>query len=506
MSPFLKQALPIACLGSEAVQAPQVSDGEKHNQEMVSLGWRMQSLNGSVDSLLKAATRLESEMERETTYWDQILAVKDQGWSLCRLPHEKHTLGVRYGFAEANADFRDRGLAALRRDENGRVRLDRGTRSTGDQTLRVRILQKGEIIASSTDSIENDLEEDSLEQQLLHARNSIFDEELHHELHREARNLANQEVRCAGSKIFLPYEHDKQVEIDLISKEEEDVDEDIGTTSYSQIIALSLRILLSHAHRQNLHNRSQIPPPLKEGQRPRPIYAILKPIVEISQHRSGIASVMEFLDGLEKSLAAAGLKFSAQTPTPSLDHASLLASASRKDHSAVQAVLLRLTAPLKTSITLELPPEAIFLKIDVHTTLLPPTLGTTYHATVIQSPPEHPISAMPSSMQFSSLSSLQEYLQRLTAFAVKEIILTNCPDWRSNSIYTSSLTHSKSINSGKDLITVVCSHGQLSLNWQQMVGLGDQATWVWSYLGLTSPEGHTHQRSLLDVVSEIEAK
>lgn len=100
LSAFLKENIPSGSFGAEVVQAPKPSDADIHNQDMVSIGWRMQSLNGAADSLLKSATRLETEIEKETRYWSQVLAVKDQGWSLCRLPREKHTLGVQYGFAE----------------------------------------------------------------------------------------------------------------------------------------------------------------------------------------------------------------------------------------------------------------------------------------------------------------------------------------------------------------------------------------------------------------------
>ena len=100
MSPFVKQVVPLGSLGAEVIQAPQPSEHEKHNEEMAGIGWRLQSLNGAADSLLRSATRLEEEMGRETKYWEQVLAVKEKGWSLHRLPREKHTLGVRYGFAE----------------------------------------------------------------------------------------------------------------------------------------------------------------------------------------------------------------------------------------------------------------------------------------------------------------------------------------------------------------------------------------------------------------------
>ena len=100
LSPFIKQNLPLGCLGVEVVQSPSISDAQKEKDEMVSTGWRMQSLNDAAGSLLKSATRLEHEIEKETTYWDQVLVVKNKGWPLSRLPREKHTLGVRHGFSE----------------------------------------------------------------------------------------------------------------------------------------------------------------------------------------------------------------------------------------------------------------------------------------------------------------------------------------------------------------------------------------------------------------------
>ena len=100
LSSFLKQNLPLGSLGTESMQAPHKSDAEKQNEQMVSLGWRMQSLNSTADSLLRSAERLKAEVEKEARYWGHLLIIKEEGWPLCRLPREKHTLGVRYGFAQ----------------------------------------------------------------------------------------------------------------------------------------------------------------------------------------------------------------------------------------------------------------------------------------------------------------------------------------------------------------------------------------------------------------------
>ena len=94
--------MPLGSVAAELTQLPPVSEARKRDDSLVSTGWKLQSLRTASDSLLRSATRLEKELEQETKYWDQVLAVKEKGWSLCRLPREKHTLGVRYGFSEGN--------------------------------------------------------------------------------------------------------------------------------------------------------------------------------------------------------------------------------------------------------------------------------------------------------------------------------------------------------------------------------------------------------------------
>lgn len=100
MSQPIKEMVPLGSLGVEKMQEPSRSEAEKVTEDMVGLGWRLQSLTRSADSLLNSTTRLGEEMEHEATYWQQILSVKETGWSICRVPGDPHTLGVRFGFAE----------------------------------------------------------------------------------------------------------------------------------------------------------------------------------------------------------------------------------------------------------------------------------------------------------------------------------------------------------------------------------------------------------------------
>ena len=474
------------------MQRPHQTDTQEHSERLVSVGWKMQSLNSVADSLLSSATRLEKEMERETKYWEKVLAVKEHGWSICRLPKEKHTLGVKYGFNEgglpvdsylaweltvfpAYADFRDRGMAALRRDDDGDVSLDRGTRAS-DQVVRVRITQKDRVLRSSCLSNSGPLknkepiEDMPIERQILQARNSIFDEELHTELHREARNLVNQGVRCFGDVIQLPYEADKQIEIDLVDHEQDLIEASGDDRDIATATGIALRILLSHAHRQNLHRRSQPPAPITDGKRPRPIYAMLKPIVENIRHRSDVQSTKEFLLGLTVSLHCAKLSFdTTQTATPI--HIPPDLSIFQKGEPPLTDLLLNaLTSPLHTSINLDLPSRELSLEIDIFTNLFAPTLGTEFRTTITSHAPNAIIASIPPSMQSTTCNELEEHIIHILVLVLVSVIDASDKAWEIVNPHTGSLSRNGRDSEGKLQITslrVFFQARKLELEWQR---------------------------------------
>lgn len=63
-------------------------------------GLSFRALNESADRLLSSANQLESEITKETKYWDQVLSLTERGWNITRLRGSAHTLGVRYACAE----------------------------------------------------------------------------------------------------------------------------------------------------------------------------------------------------------------------------------------------------------------------------------------------------------------------------------------------------------------------------------------------------------------------
>lgn len=102
MSPFLKAAAPLGSLNAEVVNTPARPDLASKDIKSVSRGWRLQNFNSAANKLLNAGSRLETEANSETKYWNEVLTVKDKGWKVCRLPREGQALGVQYGFLEGN--------------------------------------------------------------------------------------------------------------------------------------------------------------------------------------------------------------------------------------------------------------------------------------------------------------------------------------------------------------------------------------------------------------------
>jgi mediator of RNA polymerase II transcription subunit 17 len=201
ISLFLKQNVPFGSIGAEVVQQTQQSASTQQTDLLVSNGWKLESLNSSADALLKSAARLEDEVRKETTYWGQVLAIEEKKWPISRLPREKHTLAVRYGFQEAAPEFRERGVAVLRRAADGSIDLDLGG-GTAERAMRVLVVDlDSRVLSSSSDTIT--MGNDSVDIAILRARTSLFDEELFSEVFKESRLLANRGVvaeNCARRK------------------------------------------------------------------------------------------------------------------------------------------------------------------------------------------------------------------------------------------------------------------------------------------------------------------
>ncbi|KAI9786758.1 MAG: RNA polymerase II mediator complex subunit [Peltula sp. TS41687] len=442
MSKHLKDHAPLGSLGAEKVQAQREPAEVVKDQELVCKGWKLQSLNAAADALIKSATRLETEIEQEAQYWEEILAIDRKRWLLCRLPRERHTLGVRFGFLEAATEFRERGLAALRRGDNGRVMLDQGFNNSTPKAIRVRIQSKdGKTTGSSSIPSMIPPDSSSVEDLILQARNSIYEEELYHESSREARILTNQGVRIHDSTIVctLP-DQQQQILIDLIplKNPNDEASTSLSSSSSSaqasnthnnnntlaQAIALALRLLLSQAHRQTHHRRTQPPPPLTDRKRPAQAYSLLRPVLTYLHHEHTTRRLGRNLNALLSPLHLANLPASLTLDLPP-----------PKDHQPTPAAAETLLSTLPSSIPkdnnntdgglsslfhLSLPPHhQTTLTLRIHTRLYPPVLGTEYVVTSTST------STNTNTMRFTTPEETLRYIAYCTVAALVDEIVSS---------------------------------------------------------------------------------
>ncbi|GFF84954.1 mediator of RNA polymerase II transcription subunit 17 [Aspergillus udagawae] len=377
MSAYLKQVAPLGSLNAEIISPPPKSEAVVRDTKTVSRGWRLQSFNAAADKLSKSASRLENEVASETRYWHEVLAVKDKGWKLCRLPRQGQTLGVQYGFLEATPIFRDRGLAALRRSEDGALILDKGLVPTKAKTVRVRVKDHGIITGCSKPYRSAAQDPDSIEGRILQARDTLYEEELFHELFREARIMGSQGVTTRQNLVQFSVSEEQDILLDLVDPDQEAYVDGEETKSeehnvLADALAHSIRILLCYAHRQNLRRRTQPPPPLSPKRRHIPEYQLLRPIMAYLQHSFHVRWLETFMKDMYGVLQSAGLSSSfTAIPYSSVNLFNIDRSVPK-----VEGLIRQFLLPLESTFSADLLTPQSSFKVKTRTNLSVPPFGT----------------------------------------------------------------------------------------------------------------------------------
>ncbi|KAK6501093.1 RNA polymerase II mediator complex subunit, variant 2 [Arthrobotrys musiformis] len=304
MSRHLKENVATGTLGSDSIRKKDSNQSENADSETISKGWRSESLVQSAGSLLAAASRLAQESEREQMYWEDVLDVKREGWAICRVPREPQSLGVRFGFSEAGADEKYRGLGVLRKGTDGTITMqDVGHGSLNRGSVRVRVSRGGRVTGTSK-PFADDTQASGITSMIQNSRNYAFEHELFLEVAREARTLANLGFRNVDEAVTFELGANSAVIIDMISNAEISAP---GTASeeddeLAQGLSTALHLLLSHAHRQSLKRRRLPPPLLTQRPTANPPLNLLRPIVSHLRHQ---ANTDEFKTSASKLVAYA---------------------------------------------------------------------------------------------------------------------------------------------------------------------------------------------------------
>lgn len=523
LSQQLRDMVGIGTLGSDKLNDSNATAEKTKDEETVAIGWTLMEINKTRDAAQEASVLLEKEMEAEGKYWEGVMAVKKAGWSICKVPHERHTLGVRFGFSEgmqrippysksstnpkpstAAPEFKSNGLAAMRRLENGSVDLDCGRLGRIQERIVVSYMRDNQVTGRATLHDNNIGSDPSLEHRVLGARNTIFAQELWGELVREARTLAAYDVRPDDKKLTCEIEPGVKLVIELLPTDQAQNDPAASTlpdNTIAETISASLHILLTYAHRCNELVRIRPMPPHISRSRGPQTYTLLRPIIARIMSARNTASCTAYVGGIVSALKLAGLSsssFTLRTTQASTPTAAEQATFGSNTLSGAVSLIRNILQPIDVALEVNLVPDLSFT-IRARTYLFPVT-ATYYH---VLAPPESPLHSIcaPYAEGYPDVAALGDYLRTATQRALVGYCLSkiSSEDKWAQSIHDMSISdaNATSINvrfrieeaDGKVTGLVVES---------KRIDQDDAAakTWIWSNAQATQPP------SLLEVVGE----
>ncbi|UNI13795.1 RNA polymerase II mediator complex subunit [Purpureocillium takamizusanense] len=488
LSQQLRDMVGIGTLGADKLDEPSANDAQTKAHEEVAVGWTLMEINKARNAAEAASLFLEREVDTESRYWEEVMSVKKAGWSMCRVPQERHTLGVRFGFSEAAAEFKNNGLAPMRRSEDGSIELDLGRLGGVSEGLVVTYEKDDKIVGRSV-PWRRSPDDPLLESRVLESRNTIFSQELWHELTREARTLAAYDVRLQGSRLTCKVDESSKITIELLPLEAcPSPDDSLAENGTTEMTLLSLHILLSYAHRYNELMRTRPIPPHVSRARGQQTYALLRPIIARLKSNISIRACTEYVGDLVGALQKAGLPSSFTLRTPQLSMIESGASGPNQQ-SGAQTLVRNMLQPLEFTVKVVILDDMSFTIRG--RTLLFPFTATYYHVLL---PPSSPLQSMaaPFADGYSELRTLSEYVQTAVArtLAMHNISRlsassTNC-EWALDIVGTAiqdaeanrSALHFavRDVDSGSTIVLTSVPAGESGSN-------GGQKAWTWAKNG-----------------------
>lgn len=489
LSPFLKTTVPKGTLDFDRSDASRPTKLQEEKSKTIAAGWSLSSLNASADKLLGAAQRLEKEMEKETKYWNQILSVTEKGWSTRRMPREPHTVGVWFGFSEAGSLYSSRGLAALRPDASGDIMLDQGLSSSA-RAIQLQLIENGQTVERSQLAALQSGNED-LEEVIRHSRDSLFDEELFHEMTREARTLASQGIVVRDETIRIPINKThmstsdgpvlphQEVVIGLVSSSQHD-NTMVKNTRGADAIALVLRLLLTDVYRQRFQRRTQKSQPLTDEIVPVPTYDILQPTINYLNHKSCTDVLVEKITIVQRLLHLAGLSTSHTASRFELD----LLTHEPLSGARTSLLVEHLKAPLRSIVSFSLSSKSQY-EIIVKSHMSAPTYGSTF---ALRSADSSDSSA------FHSVVDLERHIMVLARKAVLEHIVDHMPNSRMEDFARQIILPSSSARTARR-VEVSLQKGRLALIERDSFGSA-------TLLAVWHADGDTLGKTVVEFVKE----
>jgi mediator of RNA polymerase II transcription subunit 17 len=255
--------------------------------------------------------------------------------------------------------------------------LDKGLIPSKARYVRVRVVQDGRISGYSKPIHPTLNGEDTIEGRILQARDTVFEEELYHELVREARAIASFGVTTRQNLIQIPASDDLEILLDMVDVDGNNLQPDQGISqqgnSLAEGLAHTIRILLAYAHRQNLQRRTLLPPPLVPKKRSVPEHQLLRPALAYIQHMSHVRWLKSLLNDLFAVLRSANLNPQGYT-------AEIFSTGQGQNSHAptVEALVENFLTPFESTFKGELLAPKGSFSISIRTNLSLPPHGTNF--------------------------------------------------------------------------------------------------------------------------------
>lgn len=372
MSPALKGGVPVGSAEMKTVPTPELSRFAQQKLNDTSNIVRLRAFEKCSDKLLAASTRLKTEAEHQSKYWDQMAEIRSKGWPVSRLPRDSRTLVAHVAATEAAPSFRNKGLIPFRRDENGDLTIPSIDGASAQRRLAVLVRRQGNTTGFYQSEVVSKSSLSTLENSLIQAKERIFEEELFSEASREAQLITSMgaQVRSNSIEIEVTPEHAVSITyLPITSKQaiSEHEDDDIAA-----FIGNNLRTMLIAEHEARHRTRSQRPPnPMVPNPNPSPEYILIRPIIAQLRHHINALPILQDLNAYQISLRTAGLQF-------------LLDAGDGRQDDPTASALQSLRQITTTLIKLSLPSNAP-VELSIETQLAPPRFGTQYRSTKYRS-------------------------------------------------------------------------------------------------------------------------
>lgn len=399
----------------------------------------------------------------------------------------------------------------MKRGDGGSVELDLGRLGGVSEGLAVSYERDGKLVGRSVLRPPAG-RDNSLEAKVLEARNTIFSQELWHELGLEARTLAGYGVRRQGSRLTWPLDASSRITLELVPLDSDGVvkDEEALPESYvAEGMHVALHVLLSYAHRYNELMRTRPMPSHISRTRGQQVYALLRPIIARMTSISNMTQCAALLGDMTGALERAG--FSPSFVLKTAPYSTTGAQGPNQPGAAQALVRSMLLQPIEFHLDFTVTPQAS-LTIRGRTFLFPVTT-TVYHVLLPAASPLHATCA-PCADGEMDVRGLSDYLraavgQMLAHHFVDALALAPGGAW-ALSWQGAAMRHAGRDGGGHEVhfsveggdhpaeggLVVAVTAATAGQAWTAASHAGKKSSWSWSR------QGPSESRSMEQVVME----